>query len=152
MLRAVIRQAFGALSQTCPAVNPRETRTNKPVTRSAYGSCVRTAERSGTSAATIGNLEIDPRAYRATLGGCPLALPPSQFDLLSFLVTNRDRVVPRGELARAAGLEQAGSVDVALSCLRRLLGEGSVRNVRNRGWILEPSAFRAHPLHDTDEH
>ncbi len=93
------------------------------------------------TALRVGSLEVEPDAYRATVGGHSLALSPSQLEVLRVLVANRDRVVSRIELAKAAGLEQAGSVDVVLSALRRLLGEGFVRNVRNRGWILEPSAF-----------
>jgi len=89
----------------------------------------------------VGYLEIEPRAYRAAIHGRSLPLSPSQLELLNALVTNRDRVISRAELAQAAGLEHAASVDVVLSSLRRLLGEGFVRNVRNRGWILEPSAF-----------
>ena len=89
----------------------------------------------------IGWLEVEPDAYRAVVGGRPVALSPSQLELLRFLVANRDRVVSRTELAKAAGLEQRASVDVVLSSLRRLLGDGFVRNVRNRGWILEPAAF-----------
>lgn len=91
----------------------------------------------------VGYLEIEPRAYRASLHGRALDLTPSQVDLLTFLVANRDRVTSRSELAEAAGLEQSRSVDVALSSMRRLLGDGFVRNVRNRGWILEPTAFEA---------
>jgi DNA-binding response OmpR family regulator len=84
-----------------------------------------------------GLLEIDPAAYRATLGGRELALSASQLELLAFLVRHRDRVVTRAELAGAAGLTSGRSVDVALSSLRRLLGGNIIRNVRNRGWILE---------------
>jgi DNA-binding response OmpR family regulator len=91
----------------------------------------------------VGYLEIEPKAYRASLHGRTLDLTPSQIDLLVFLVLNRDRVISRTELAGASGLEQSRSVDVALSALRRLLGDGFVRNVRNRGWILEPTAFEA---------
>jgi DNA-binding response OmpR family regulator len=88
-----------------------------------------------------GELEIQPRAYRAALRGQLVPLTPSQIEFLDVLLTNRHRVVTRIELAKAAGLEQARSVDVVLSSLRRLLGEGFVRNVRSRGWILEPSAL-----------
>ena len=103
---------------------------------------MRTAEELRTTSALVaGALEVEPQAYRALLDGRPLALSPSQLEVLRFLVANRDRVVSRAELAKAAGLEQGGSVDVVLSSLRRLLGDGFVRNVRNRGWIFEPSAF-----------
>ncbi len=90
---------------------------------------------------SVGYLDIEPQAYRAALHGRALTLTPSQVDLLSYLVANRDRVVTRNELAEAAGLVQVRSVDVVLSSLRRMLGDGFVRNVRNRGWILEPSVF-----------
>lgn len=89
----------------------------------------------------IGALEIDPSGYRARLSGRTLSLTPSQFELLAFLVTHRGRVVRREELAQAGHLEHARSVDVALSSLRRALGCDFLRNVRNRGWILEPVAL-----------
>ncbi len=89
----------------------------------------------------VGYLEIDTGAYRAVLHGRPLYLTPSQLELLSTLVANRHRVVTRAELADASGLEQERSVDVVLTSLRRLLPDGFVRNIRSRGWILEPSVF-----------
>lgn len=92
---------------------------------------------------TIGALDIDQAAYRATLDGHLLELTASQFEILAFLVANRDRVVTRGELAAAGRLTHERSVDVTLSSLRRALGRDFVRNVRNRGWILEPSALAA---------
>jgi DNA-binding response OmpR family regulator len=92
-----------------------------------------------------GSLVVDMRTRRAALAGRTLPLSPAQFELLGVLVANQDRVVSRAELARAAGLEQVGSVDVLLSSLRRLLGQRFVRNVRNRGWILQPSAFGTRP-------
>jgi DNA-binding response OmpR family regulator len=89
-----------------------------------------------------GSLEVYPAAYRAMLRGNQLPLTPAQVEVLTELVANRDRVVTRNELARAAGID-ATSVDVVLSGLRRELGDGFVRNVRNRGWIIEPSVFGA---------
>lgn len=90
---------------------------------------------------TIGVLEIEPGAYRASIEGRIVQLSPSQFELLVFLVDNRDRVVTREELAHAGHLEHERSVDVALSSLRRALERDFVRNVRSRGWILEPRAL-----------
>ena len=93
------------------------------------------------SAVHVGSLVVHPSAFLVELHGRVLPLTSSQVEVLSLLATNRDRVVTRAELAAAAGLEQERSVDVVLSSLRRLLGEPFVRNVRNRGWILEPHAF-----------
>ena len=89
----------------------------------------------------VGVLEIDAAAYRASLNGRPLDLSPSQFEVLAFLVASTDRVVTRDELAHAGHLEHQRSVDVVLSSLRRALGGDFLRNVRNRGWILEPAAL-----------
>jgi DNA-binding response OmpR family regulator len=101
----------------------------------------RRSERPPATTLSIGYLEIEPLAYRATIRGQVLQLSPSQLELLAALVANRNRVLSRSELAESAGLEHAASVDVVLSSLRRLLGEGFVRNVRNRGWILESAVF-----------
>jgi DNA-binding response OmpR family regulator len=89
----------------------------------------------------VGYLTIQPDAFVAELHGRFLPLTTSQVELLRLLIRRRHRVVTRAELAAAAGLEQQRSVDVVLSSLRRLFGEPFVRNVRNRGWILEPHAF-----------
>lgn len=96
-----------------------------------------------TSKIEVGPLAVEPAAYRATLAGRVLSLSRSHLELLAFIVANRDRVVSRDELAAAASLAHCRSVDVALSALRRELGEGFLRNVRNRGWILEPDAIVA---------
>ncbi|HYZ91231.1 MAG TPA: winged helix-turn-helix domain-containing protein [Actinomycetota bacterium] len=88
----------------------------------------------------VGRLTIELDAYRAHLADRALVLTPAQFDLLAYLVRNRDRVVTRDELAVAGRLEHMHSVDVTLSSLRRVLGAGFIRNVRNRGWIIEPDA------------
>lgn len=94
-------------------------------------------------ALAVGCLEIEPRAYRVTVRGEPVAFSASQVEILAALVSNADRVLTRAELATAAGLDHTASVDVILSSLRRVLGEGFVRNVRNRGWIIEPGAFES---------
>jgi DNA-binding response OmpR family regulator len=89
----------------------------------------------------LGALALDARAYRATFAGRPLRLSPSQFEVLAVLVRCADRVVSRTELATAGGLDHGRSVDVVLTMIRRELGQRSIRNVRNRGWIIEPRAF-----------
>lgn len=92
-------------------------------------------------ALTIGSLEVDPDGYRASLAGRALALSRSQVELLTILVANIHRVVSRTELSEALGLIRPRSVDVLLSGLRHEIGRPFVRNVRNRGWIVEPGAL-----------
>jgi DNA-binding response OmpR family regulator len=96
-----------------------------------------------TGGLVVGALEVDPEGYRASLAGRALALSRSQVELLVLLIGNLHRVVSRVELAQALGLERPRSVDVLLSGLRHEIGRPFVRNVRNRGWSVEPSALTA---------
>lgn len=89
----------------------------------------------------LGALEVDLESYRATLSDKPLALSPSQLEMLAILVANHGRVTSREELSKAVGLRRGRSVDVMLCTLRKELGHDFIRNVRNRGWIVDPSVL-----------
>src|SRR5262249_7078941 len=89
----------------------------------------------------LGILEVDTDSYRAWVAGRLLALSRSQVELLAIMIANRHRVLSRVELAKALRLERPRSVDVLLSGLRRQIDRPFVRNVRNRGWIVEPNAL-----------
>ena len=92
-------------------------------------------------AIVLGALRLDVEGYRAEFAGRPLALSRSQFELLTIILAQRHRVVSRDELSEALQLARARSVDVLLSGLRREIGRDFVRNVRSRGWIVEPAAL-----------
>lgn len=92
---------------------------------------------------TIGALRVDADAYRATFDGRPLDISRSQLELLAILVANANRVLSRSELAVALGLVRQRSVDVMLSLLRKQIGREFVRNVRNRGWIIDAELLGA---------
>lgn len=87
----------------------------------------------------VSALELDLAGYRASFSGRSLALSRSGFELLVLLASNRHRVLPRRELAESLGLARGRSVDVLLTGLRRAIGHEFVRNVRGRGWIIEPA-------------
>ena len=91
----------------------------------------------------VGALHVDLDGYRASFQDRVLALTRSQLELLGILLANAQRVVSRSELSVALGLARGRSVDVLLSGLRREIGRDFVRNVRNRGWIVEPTALQA---------
>lgn len=78
---------------------------------------------------TVGDLTVDPRSRRVTLGGTPVELSPKEFDLLAFLAARAGTVVTKRELlAEVWQLPYGGSdktVDVHLSWLRRKLGESA---------------------------
>jgi DNA-binding response OmpR family regulator len=98
---------------------------------------------SGTTrgAYELGALVVDLDSYSARLDGRDLEVSGSQLELLAVLIANKQRVMDRSELAGALGLRHARTVDVLLSNLRQLIGRDFVRNVRSRGWIIDPGAF-----------
>jgi DNA-binding response OmpR family regulator len=89
----------------------------------------------------LGSLEVDLESYRATLDNKPLDLSPSQLEMLAILVANQGRVTSRDELSKAVGLRRGRSVDVMLCTLRKQVGRDFIRNVRNRGWIVDPTVL-----------
>jgi DNA-binding response OmpR family regulator len=89
----------------------------------------------------LGPLEVDLESYRATISDKPLDLSPSQLEMLAILVANHGRVTSREELSKAVGLRRGRSVDVMLCSLRKELGHEFIRNVRNRGWIVDPQVL-----------
>lgn len=89
----------------------------------------------------LGTLEVDLESYRATLADKPLDLSPSQLEMLAILLNNAGRVISRDELSRAVGLRRGRSVDVMLCTIRKELGREFIRNVRNRGWIVDPDVL-----------
>jgi DNA-binding response OmpR family regulator len=95
------------------------------------------------SSVVLGQLRVDLDGYRAWFAGRALELSRSQLELLAVMVANRHRVVSRDELSEALGLARGRSVDVLLTGLRHEIGRDFVRNVRNRGWIVEPQALES---------
>ena len=89
----------------------------------------------------LGALVVDLDSYSARLDGHALEVSGSQLELLALLIANKQRVMDREEISAALGLQHARTVDVLLSNLRHLIGREFVRNVRSRGWIIDPAAF-----------
>jgi DNA-binding winged helix-turn-helix (wHTH) protein len=89
----------------------------------------------------FGAFELDDEQRELRLDGEGLRVQPLVFDLLAFLVANRDRVVPKGELLETlwpdaivveGALQRA--VSVARSVLRRGGMEGAIRTYPRRGY------------------
>ena len=59
-----------------------------------------------TGRATVGELEVDPRAHRATFGGTVLEFTPIEFRLLAALAARPGEVVDRRALLRAGWPEE----------------------------------------------
>jgi DNA-binding response OmpR family regulator len=95
---------------------------------------------------SLGELEIDVAAHRATLDGRAVALTSFEFRVLVALARRAGETIPREELARAVkGGEYDPSVDrsldVHISHLRQKLGDDAreprrIRTVRGIGYVL----------------
>ena len=94
------------------------------------------------SAVAVGELTVDTRGRRVTLGDRAVELSPKEFDLLAYLAARRGTVVSKRELLTEVWRQPYGgadkTVDVHLSWLRRKLGEsaaepGLLQTVRGVG-------------------
>src|SRR3954452_7828417 len=78
---------------------------------------------------TVGDLTVDTRGRRVTLGERAVELSPREFDLLAYLAARRGTVVSKRELLTEVWRLPYGgadkTVDVHLSWLRRKLGESA---------------------------
>jgi two-component system OmpR family response regulator len=95
---------------------------------------------------TTGNLHFDREAHRATIDRTPLDLSPREWTLLDVLLSQRDRVVTKEQIAQAWTLEPGeqgqGTIEVYIHRLRKKI-EGSrlvIRTVRGLGYLLESEA------------
>ena len=96
------------------------------------------ARRHGRETLSVGELEVDVAARRATLAGRELGLTVKEFDLLALLASDPDVVVDRPRILREVwGTTWYGSsktVDVHVASLRKKLGDPTlIETVRGVG-------------------
>jgi DNA-binding response OmpR family regulator len=88
-----------------------------------------------------GELEVDERARRATLGGRELELTPKEFELLAALARDPGAAVSRqrllAEVWQTSWYGSSKTIDVHVAALRRKLGDpGWIETVRGIGFRL----------------
>lgn len=90
----------------------------------------------------VDGLWVDAARGLVGRGDEVLPLSSQEVAVLAAFAWAGDRVVPRAELVRRAGLTGRGPrrCDAVLVGLRRALGDGAIVNVRGRGWrcLAEP--------------
>jgi two-component system phosphate regulon response regulator PhoB len=92
----------------------------------------------------VATLELDPVTHRATAGGIPVALGPTEFRLLKFLMARPERVHSRTQLLDQVWGDhvyiEERTVDVHIRRLRLALEptghEGMIETVRGSGYRL----------------
>ena len=101
------------------------------------------SEQQGQAQLTCGDLALDEDAHRVWRAGTEIALSPTEYRLLRYLMLNRDRVVSKTQiLDHVWDYEFAGdpsSVETYVSYLRRKLDDRDgllIRTVRGFGYAL----------------
>ncbi len=103
----------------------------------------RPTETTPTDVLTIGALRIDPAAREVHLHDQPVALTPTEFDLIAALATNPRVVLSRRQLIEAvwgpAWVGDERMIDVHIRNLRRKLGDDAteprfIRTIRRAGY------------------
>ena len=94
----------------------------------------------------VGDIHLDPRCFRATLGGRDLGLTSYEFALLQALAERPGHVLTREQLLDLAHMGGAGeafdrSIDVRIWKLRRKLGDDArnpqiLKTIRGAGYVL----------------
>jgi two-component system, OmpR family, response regulator len=88
----------------------------------------------------LGSVTVDPARRVALVGDAPMALTPTEFDLLNHLLSRPGRVFTREELLASvwgyAGLTGTRTVDVHVAQVRGKLGDAAslIRTVRGVGY------------------
>ena len=91
----------------------------------------------------MGRLSFDRDARRASVGGEVLELSPREWMLFDLLLTQRDKVVTKDQIAETWAVERTesnpGSIEVYIHRLRRKLESSglAIRTVRGLGYLLE---------------
>ena len=104
---------------------------------------IRRASGQVTPELRCGDIVLDPRSARVTIGGKPVRLTSHEFRVLSYLMHHRGRVVSQSELTEhiyAQDFErESNTVEVFIARLRRKLGASVIQTVRGLGYRIDQS-------------
>lgn len=100
----------------------------------------------GDEPVNVAGLMLDPAAHRVTGNGLPLALGPTEFRLLHYLLTHPNRVYSRAQLLDEVWGDhvfiEERTVDVHIRRLRQALSpsghDALIETVRGSGYALRP--------------
>jgi two-component system OmpR family response regulator len=91
-----------------------------------------------------GDLILDPRAGKVTMGGTSIRLTSHEFRVLSYLMHHPDRLVSQSELTEhiyAQSFDRdSNTVEVFIARLRRKLGPSFIETVRGLGYRIRATS------------
>lgn len=92
----------------------------------------------------IKDLVLDTRLMQVIRDGVPIAVPPQEYRLLSYLAHQRGRVVSRSEITEhlySQDFERdSNSVEVLIGRVRKRLGRGVIKTRRGFGYYVDREA------------
>ena len=91
---------------------------------------------------SCGDLRLDPKAARATVGGEPLRLTSLEYRMLHYMIMHGDRVISRTELVEHLYDRDfdrgSNTIEVFIGRLRKKVGADRIETVRGLGYRLMP--------------
>jgi two-component system, OmpR family, response regulator len=106
-------------------------------------SIVRRSAGHASSLATIGELAVDERAMKVTLGGAPVDLSPLEYRLIAYLMLRRGRVVSQQELVEnvyGQDEQSSNAIEVLIGRVRRKIGNKWIETRRGFGYLMPEKA------------
>lgn len=104
---------------------------------------VRRAAGRGGAVHEIGDMTLDTNRMTVAARGVPVPLTALEYRLLSYLVLNRDRVIPPAELLEHLygddDAREANALEAVITRVRRKLGPGVIGTRRGFGYFIEGS-------------
>ena len=102
---------------------------------------IRRASGNASSELTVGEVRLDTRSGRVTLGGQPVKLTAQEYKLLSYLMHHKGKVVSRTELIEHIYDQDfdrdSNTIEVFVTRIRKKLGQDVISTIRGLGYSLE---------------
>lgn len=91
-----------------------------------------------------GELALDERQMRVSVGGIPIELAPLEYRAVAYLMHNLGRVVTQGELSEhihgAADAYDSNAIEALIARIRRKIGGDCIKTRRGFGYIIEEAS------------
>ncbi len=101
---------------------------------------IRRAAGHASSLLAVGDLALDGRRMRVTVGGAPVELSALEYRLLSFLMHQRGRIVTQAELIEHVYAQDhpldSNAIEVLIGRVRRKIGASRIETRRGFGYTM----------------
>lgn len=108
-------------------------------------SVVRRSAGHASSVVSVGDITLDERQMKISVGGIPVALSPLEYRLAAYLFLHRGRVVSQQELSENIyGQDDAhdsNAIEVLIGRVRKKLGTGAIETRRGFGYLVPEHAL-----------